>query len=319
MPFGGRTSTTRSSRSPGSQARRHARQAQERQGADDRLPAAGAGARRGPLATRRVRIPQRPREPAGAGLSPLRLAGRESGGGAPEIRWHDLRHFTATQLLEMGLSHFDVSVQLGHEDGGALVMARYGHPSTDRARERLLAPRSASRAPKVVAALVAALELVRMAKPHGGLLDHISRFRKGPPSGPFFFQPARSGLATLVAARRLGGVATQRPAKPFTPVLLAWGSWLGGGGRGGHGTDQSRSDHQRRRCHTSPSHHPSFLRGLAHARRGPTPVPGYGRQRNTARDTGNPAGDVLLRHRLLRQPGGFERLGCSSSSNKGGL
>ena len=115
-----------------------------------------------------------------------------------DVRWHDLRHFTATQLLEMGMSHFDVSVQLGHEDGGALVMARYGHPSTDRARERLLAPRSASRAPKVVAALVAALELVRMAKPHGGLLDHISRFRKGPPSGPFFFQPARSGLATLV-------------------------------------------------------------------------------------------------------------------------
>jgi hypothetical protein len=26
----------------------------------------------------------------------------------------------------------------GHEDGGALVMARYGHPSEDAARERLL-------------------------------------------------------------------------------------------------------------------------------------------------------------------------------------
>ena len=56
----------------------------------------------------------------------------------PGTRWHDLRHFTATQLLEMGMSHFDVSVQLGHEDGGALVMARYGHPSKDAARERLL-------------------------------------------------------------------------------------------------------------------------------------------------------------------------------------
>lgn len=53
-------------------------------------------------------------------------------------RWHDLRHFTATQLLEMGMSHFDVSVQLGHEDGGALVMERYGHPSKDAARDRLL-------------------------------------------------------------------------------------------------------------------------------------------------------------------------------------
>lgn len=55
------------------------------------------------------------------------------------LRFHDLRHFCATQLLERGNSHFDVSVQLGHEDGGALVMARYGHPSKEAARERLLA------------------------------------------------------------------------------------------------------------------------------------------------------------------------------------
>lgn len=53
-------------------------------------------------------------------------------------RWHDLRHFCATQLLELGLSHFDVSIQLGHTDNGALVMARYGHPSEDAARRRLL-------------------------------------------------------------------------------------------------------------------------------------------------------------------------------------
>ena len=32
--------------------------------------------------------------------------------GLSETRWHDLRHFTATQLLEMGMSHFDVSVSL---------------------------------------------------------------------------------------------------------------------------------------------------------------------------------------------------------------
>ena len=55
-----------------------------------------------------------------------------------ETRWHDLRHFCATQLLELGLSHFDVSIQLGHTDGGALVMERYGHPSVDKAKERLL-------------------------------------------------------------------------------------------------------------------------------------------------------------------------------------
>jgi hypothetical protein len=33
----------------------------------------------------------------------------------------------------MGMSHFDVSVQLGHEDGGALVMERYGHPPKNAA------------------------------------------------------------------------------------------------------------------------------------------------------------------------------------------
>ena len=55
-----------------------------------------------------------------------------------EMRWHDLRHFAATQLLELGLDHFAVSIQLGHTDGGQLVMERYGHPSEDAARRRLL-------------------------------------------------------------------------------------------------------------------------------------------------------------------------------------
>jgi integrase len=55
-----------------------------------------------------------------------------------DVRWHSLRHFCATQLLDQGYSHFDVSVQLGHTDGGALVMARYGHPSVEAAKRRLL-------------------------------------------------------------------------------------------------------------------------------------------------------------------------------------
>lgn len=58
--------------------------------------------------------------------------------GLAEIRFHDLRHFAATQWLERGASHFDVSVLLGHEDGGQLVMSRYGHPSKDAATDRLL-------------------------------------------------------------------------------------------------------------------------------------------------------------------------------------
>jgi hypothetical protein len=42
-------------------------------------------------------------------------------------------------LLELGVDHFAVSIQLGHEDGGKLVMERYGHPYKEAARQRLLA------------------------------------------------------------------------------------------------------------------------------------------------------------------------------------
>jgi integrase len=59
--------------------------------------------------------------------------------GLTPVRFHDLRHFAATQWLERGASHFDVSVLLGHTDGGQLVMSRYGHPSREAATDRLLA------------------------------------------------------------------------------------------------------------------------------------------------------------------------------------
>ena len=64
-----------------------------------------------------------------------------------DCRWHDLRHLCATQLLELGLDHFAVSIQLGHTDGGALVMARYGHPSVSAAKRRLLAAFEAGSSP----------------------------------------------------------------------------------------------------------------------------------------------------------------------------
>lgn len=57
--------------------------------------------------------------------------------GIRDMRFYDLRHFCATQLLEMGVSYEDVAVQLGHEDGGILVRTVYGHPSRDAARERI--------------------------------------------------------------------------------------------------------------------------------------------------------------------------------------
>jgi integrase len=57
--------------------------------------------------------------------------------GRPGMDFYELRHFCATHLLELGASHADVAIQLGHTDGGALVMSTYGHPSEDLARERL--------------------------------------------------------------------------------------------------------------------------------------------------------------------------------------
>ena len=57
--------------------------------------------------------------------------------GRPGMDFYELRHFCATHLLERGVSHADVAIQLGHTDGGALVMSTYGHPSEDAARERL--------------------------------------------------------------------------------------------------------------------------------------------------------------------------------------
>lgn len=53
--------------------------------------------------------------------------------------FYELRHFCATHLLELGVSHADVAIQLGHRDGGALVMSTYGHPAGAGARSRLRA------------------------------------------------------------------------------------------------------------------------------------------------------------------------------------
>jgi hypothetical protein len=42
-------------------------------------------------------------------------------------------------LLERGVTPWDVAIQLGHTDGGQLVMERCGHPTEAGARSRLLA------------------------------------------------------------------------------------------------------------------------------------------------------------------------------------
>ena len=57
--------------------------------------------------------------------------------GRPQMDFYEFRHFCATHLLELGVAHADVAVQLGHTDGGALVMSTYGHPTEQGARDRL--------------------------------------------------------------------------------------------------------------------------------------------------------------------------------------
>lgn len=62
--------------------------------------------------------------------------------GRPDLKFHGLRHFCATWLLELFRSQgsegsSDVATQLGHTDDGELVRDRYGHTDDDLARERL--------------------------------------------------------------------------------------------------------------------------------------------------------------------------------------
>lgn len=58
--------------------------------------------------------------------------------GHPSMELYDLRHFCGSWLLnDLELPPQDVAHQLGHTDGGALVMRLYGHPSERLARERI--------------------------------------------------------------------------------------------------------------------------------------------------------------------------------------
>jgi integrase len=63
-------------------------------------------------------------------------AGWVARGGRP-IDLYELRHACATMLVERGLNVGDVAFQLGHQDGGRLVMTLYGHPGEDAIRDRL--------------------------------------------------------------------------------------------------------------------------------------------------------------------------------------
>ncbi len=58
--------------------------------------------------------------------------------GKPSMALYELRHFGASYLLnDLELAPQDVAAQLGHTDGGVLVMRLYGHPSESLARDRI--------------------------------------------------------------------------------------------------------------------------------------------------------------------------------------
>jgi integrase len=53
--------------------------------------------------------------------------------GASEVRLHDLRHFTATQLIGAGVDVRTVAGRLGHSDP-SLTLRVYGHVIEERDR-----------------------------------------------------------------------------------------------------------------------------------------------------------------------------------------
>lgn len=57
--------------------------------------------------------------------------------GQPNLDFHELRHFTANHMLTLDVAPWLVAEQLGHSDGGQLVIRLYGHPDKRLFRERI--------------------------------------------------------------------------------------------------------------------------------------------------------------------------------------
>ncbi len=47
--------------------------------------------------------------------------------GIPELTFHDLRHTGASLMIAAGCHVKVIAEQMGHSDGGGLVLRRYGH------------------------------------------------------------------------------------------------------------------------------------------------------------------------------------------------
>lgn len=57
--------------------------------------------------------------------------------GIEGVRFHDLRHFHASLLVDAGHREIDVAAQLGHRDNGRLVREVYAHPDNAAALRRI--------------------------------------------------------------------------------------------------------------------------------------------------------------------------------------
>jgi integrase len=111
----------------------------------------------GPQTLRLLREQQLARAPNDAGLlfpsregSPLdpnHLMGRyfkpaARAAGIPELTFHDLRHTGASLMIAAGCHVKTIAEQMGHADGGALVLQRYGHLYKGARRQAAIATES---------------------------------------------------------------------------------------------------------------------------------------------------------------------------------
>lgn len=111
----------------------------------------------GPQTLRLVREQQLARAPNDAGLlfpsregrplDPNHFMGRyfkpaARAAGIPELTFHDLRHTGASLMIAAGCHVKTIAEQMGHADGGALVLQRYGHLYKGARRQAAIATES---------------------------------------------------------------------------------------------------------------------------------------------------------------------------------
>src|SRR5262249_12461058 len=84
---------------------------------------------------------------SGAPLDPNHLMARyfkpaARAAGIPELTFHDLRHTGASLMIAAGCHVKTIAEQMGHADGGALVLQRYGHLYKGARRQAAIATES---------------------------------------------------------------------------------------------------------------------------------------------------------------------------------